>query len=64
MISKAAKNIPIFTPQQWAAVVRGARRGKHPYIVKELTPSDFFDFKQHAVALKNYERDENANKVE
>ena len=24
----------------------------------------FFDFKQHSVALKNFERDENADKVE
>ena len=43
---------------------RGARYGKHPYIVKELTPPDFFDFKQNSVALKNFERDENADKVE
>ena len=64
VISRAAKNIPIFTPQQWAAVVRGTRRGKHLYIVKELTPSDFFDFKQHSFALKHFERDENADKVE
>ena len=35
-----------------------------PYIVKELTPSDFFDFKQHSFALKHFERDENTDKVE
>ena len=64
VISRATKKISIFTPQQWAAVVRGARRGKHLYIVKELTSSNFFDFKQHSFALKHFERDENADKVE
>ena len=64
MISRTVKNIPILTPQQWATVVRGARRGKHLYIVRELTPSGCFDFKQHSVALKQFERDENADRVE
>ncbi|GFO46251.1 DNA repair protein rhp54 [Plakobranchus ocellatus] len=64
VISRAAKNIPIYTPEQWAAVIRGARRGKHPYNVRELTSTDIFDFKQYSASLKNFEKDENDEKVQ
>ena len=43
-IEHASRNISIYTTGQWAAVIRTARPGRRPYIVKELSQSNFFDF--------------------
>ena len=46
VIAQTAKKIPVYTPEQWATVVRGARRNKKPYSVKEMSSGDSFDFKK------------------
>lgn len=63
VISRAAAHIPVYTPEQWAQTVRGARRGKNPYCVKEMMASDFLDFKDLASNLKNFDKDDNSDKV-
>jgi len=44
VIERASRNIPIYSPQQWAAVMRSARTQPKPYQVNELNHNDFIDF--------------------
>lgn len=63
VISRASKRIPVYTPEQWASVVRGARRSKNPYSVKEMAGGDFFDWKIIAKGVKNFDYDTDGQKV-
>ena len=63
VIAETAKKIPVYTPEQWATVVRGARRNKRPYSVKEMSSGDFFAFKEMSKVLKNLDLDEEDEKV-
>jgi hypothetical protein len=47
VIECSARNAVIYTPEQWSAIVRTARPSK-PYQVKDMQPSNFFNFKQVA----------------
>ncbi|XP_052215260.1 uncharacterized protein LOC127833824 isoform X1 [Dreissena polymorpha] len=62
-VEAASRKISIYTTAQWSAVVRTARR-EQPYIVKEMGPTDFFDFKAISVQLKNFHLNENNEKVD
>ena len=62
-IAETAKKIPVYTPEQWATVVRGARRNMRPYSVKEMSSGDFFAFKEMSKGLKNIDLDEEDEKV-
>jgi hypothetical protein len=45
--------LSIFTTPQWAATIRAARSSE-PYQVKEVSLSDFLDFKGFSNQLKNF----------
>ncbi|CAG4933933.1 unnamed protein product [Colias eurytheme] len=45
LIERTAKNRTVYTPEQWYALIRWAKQDGTPYIVKEMTTSDFIDFK-------------------
>ena len=63
VIAETAKKIPVYTPEQWATVVRGARRNRRPYVVREMSSGDFFAFKEMSKGLKNLDLDEEDEKV-
>lgn len=60
----AGRNIPVYTTQQWAAVVRGARRKGDAYEVTEMDSTKFLDFKALAERyIKNFTVDDCGNRV-
>ena len=61
-IERASRQICVYTPAQWASVIRTARR-KKPYHVKEMDLPNFFDFKSVSKLLKNFDLDLERNKV-
>lgn len=61
-IESASKNISIYTTPQWASTVKLARPS-HPYQVKEMSLSDFIDFKEVSKHLKKFDLDLNREKV-
>lgn len=64
VIEKAARNIPIYTPEQWYSVVRTAKRKAPFYEVCELSQKDVFDLKklQSEIAI-NFDKDVENRKV-
>lgn len=52
-IEKSVKNVPVYVPEGWAQVIRGARINPQPFVVNRLTYSDFMNFKPLADSLKN-----------
>ncbi|KAJ8949696.1 hypothetical protein NQ314_008159 [Rhamnusium bicolor] len=63
VIERAAKNIPIYTPDQWITLVRTARRNK-PYHVQEITQENVYDLKDLLQkSTLNWEKDEINEKV-
>lgn len=62
-IEKASRNIPVYTPSQWAQLIRTAKRNPPPYVVKELDLNDFLDFKSVANMLQNFEFDIQREKI-
>nr|CAH7718651.1 unnamed protein product [Callosobruchus chinensis] len=64
VIERAARNIPIYTPEQWCSVVRTAKRKKPFYTVYELTQKDVFDLRklQSDIAI-NFDKDVENRKV-
>ena len=59
---RKARNIEIYSPQQWFAVVRSARSSKQPYIVCEMTSGDFINFKEMSSKVRNLNMDDSGNK--
>lgn len=45
MIEKAARNIPIYTLEQWYSVVRTAKKKRPLYTVHEISQEVVFDLK-------------------
>ncbi|XP_022826364.1 uncharacterized protein LOC111356295 [Spodoptera litura] len=45
LIERTAKNKMVYTPDQWYALIRWAKQDGRPYLVQEMTTSDFIDFK-------------------
>ncbi|CAH1972312.1 unnamed protein product [Acanthoscelides obtectus] len=63
VIERAARNIPIYTPDQWYTVVRTAKR-KDPYKVVELAQENIYDLKDlEKKTCINWERDEENERV-
>ena len=60
-IETTSRHLSVYTTSQWAAIVRSARP-KRPYIVKEMSLDDFYDFKSLSMSLKNFDMDEDRNK--
>ena len=61
-IESASKNVKVYTTPQWATIIRMSRRDK-PYSVKEMSIKDFYDFKTLSCKLKNFETNNNGEKV-
>ena len=61
-IESAAKNVTVYTPEQWYSTVRMARCTQL-YHVKEMQGTDFLDFKEHSKCLTNFYKDDNDEKV-
>ena len=62
-IERKARNIEIYSPQQWFAVVRSARSSKKPYIVCEMTSGDFINFKEMSSKVRNLNMNDSGNKI-
>ena len=62
-IERKARNIEIYSPQQWFAVVRSARSSKQPYIVCEMTSGDFINFKEMSSKVRNLNMNDSGNKI-
>ena len=58
-----SKHQTIYTPEQWYQIVRISRINPQPYIVKEMALTDFYDFKSLSTQLKNFEKDDNGNRI-
>ena len=63
-IERKARNIEIYSPQQWFAVVRSARSSKRPYIVCEMTSGNFINFKEMSSKARNLNMDDSLNFIE
>ena len=61
-IETACRHVSVYTTPQWAAIISTAR-AKQPYKVNELNYTDFIDFKQVSKVLKNFDLDDNREKV-
>lgn len=63
VIEKAARNIPVYTPDQWYTLVRTSKR-KNPYVVIEMGQENIFDLKmlQQKTSL-NWDKNETNEKV-
>jgi hypothetical protein len=53
-IEHASRKLSIYTTAQWATIIQSSRKGQ-PYIVKEMSPSDFFDFRDLSEKISNFE---------
>ena len=53
VIAETAKKIPVYTPEQCATVVRGARRNKRPHAVKDMSSGDFFLLQRNVKRTEN-----------
>lgn len=62
-IENASRHVPVYTPAQWAQLIRGAKRKQPLYLVEEMNRANMFDFKKIASVLKNFELDTNKDKV-
>ena len=47
-IEKKSKNIPVYSPEGWAQIIRTARNNPFPFVVKTMQFDDFYDFKSLA----------------
>ena len=61
-IETTSRHLAVYTTSQWAVIVRAAGP-KRPYIVKEMALDDFYDFKSLSMSLKNFDQDEDRNKL-
>ena len=63
-IERNSKGRSIYTTPQWAATLRTSRHTPRPYIVNELSSSDFLDFKKLSSEIQNLDFDDNGQKFE
>lgn len=63
VIEKAARNVPVYTPDQWYTLVRTSKR-KNPYVVIEMSQENIYDLKklQQTTSL-NWEKNECNEKI-
>lgn len=62
-IERNKKNRVIFVPDQMYSIIQNAKVQGKKYNVKEMTQSDFFNFKLLVEEANNWERDVAGNKV-
>ena len=62
-IERAARKIPVYTPDQWCSVVRTARKNGQPYVVHEMVPGRFSDFKCLTNSFRNFSVNTRGEKV-
>lgn len=63
VIEKAARNIPVYTPDQWYTLVRTSKR-KNPYVVVEMSQENIFDLKKlQQLTSINWEKNETNDKI-
>lgn len=63
-IENSAKNVSIYSPNDWCNIMRMARR-KHPYKVIRLKFEDFIDLKKlHTDTMVNFSKDSDGNKFQ
>nr|CAH7730724.1 unnamed protein product [Callosobruchus chinensis] len=65
VIEKAARNVPVYTPEQWYTLVRTCKR-KQPYIVTELGQENIRDLKdlQEKTSMNWEKNDQNERSME
>ena len=61
-IEHNSREVAVYTTPQWAQQVRTARLSQ-PYIVKEMGLGDFYDFAEVCSQFKNFDLDEDRQKV-
>ena len=61
-IERAMKNVSLYTTAQLSTIFQTARRS-NPYIVKDMTSDDFFDFKDLTTQIRNLEIDTTGSKI-
>lgn len=61
-IERASQRKLIYVPEEWYCLVRWAKSEGNPYIVKEMTTDDIFDFKA-VLSGKNWTKDVSNEKV-
>lgn len=49
LIERKAENKIIYTPDEWRLLVRWAKSSGEPYVVRNMSQENFFDFKSHVV---------------
>ena len=52
-IERASKHIEVFTTNQWATVIQGAKKNKPFYVVNEMVSQDFLAFKKMTKDIPN-----------
>lgn len=62
MIERSTIAKTIYTPDEWRLLVRWAKMEGEPYIVKNMSQEDFFDFKAH-VNDKLWSKNVNKGKI-
>jgi hypothetical protein len=62
LIEKAKKNVTVFVPQQWYALMSAAKKKGTPYQVYEMDQPDFFDFKDF-VERTNWTKNSDSEKI-
>ena len=50
-VERKAKCVPVYVPEGWAQIIRGARLKPTPITVHTMQFSDFYDFTSHAKQL-------------
>ena len=63
VIDCAARTAQIYMPEQWNVTVRSARKSKTPYIVQEMSVTEFTDLKKMAKTVKDMSVDVDGEKV-
>ena len=62
IVERASRKISIYSPSQWSAVIKTARLAQ-PYIVKDMSLQDFFDFKELSNLIRNFDMNSENEKL-
>ena len=62
LIERQSKNVSIFSPDDWVAIIKTAKTTKKPYTVIEVEQKQIFDLK-YIVKNHNWEKDAKGKKV-
>ncbi|GFO11068.1 DNA repair protein rhp54 [Plakobranchus ocellatus] len=63
VIECATRHTELYIPEQWYSAVRSARKSKSPYNVREITTSEFINFREMVKTVKNLSMDVDGEKV-